>query len=139
MERRRRQPTEELPVPGENRHRYYRDTVTKAMEYLEQHFSRPLDASKVARFAGVSPSHLRRLVHRETGMSLSGHLKRIRIESAKHLLMWSSDNIDKIALRVGYESASHFSTLFKRMTGMTPSDYTRSLGTPEESMQETDA
>jgi len=118
---------EQYGRPGDTTHRYHGRVVRHALGYLEHHFSQPLDAKAVARHAGVSRSHLRALLRRETGRSLRSHLRGFRVERAKRLLRESSENIATVSYRVGYQSVPHFCTVFKRAVGKTPSEYVRSL------------
>ncbi|MBN1670932.1 MAG: helix-turn-helix domain-containing protein [Kiritimatiellae bacterium] len=119
-----------VPVAAENQLRHRARLVGHALGYLRAHVSRPLDVGVVCEHTGVSPSYLRALVRAETGMSLRQHLRAMRIEAAKHLLRESAENVTTTCYRVGYRSAPHFCTVFKRMVGMTPAEYARSLGTP---------
>ena len=91
----------------------------------------PLDPAAAAQHAGISPSHLRRLLKKETGKNLSQHLKTLRVEAAKQLLLESPLNTNELAWRVGYSSAPHFCTLFKKETGQTTTEYAQSLGKPK--------
>ncbi|MBN2584220.1 MAG: helix-turn-helix domain-containing protein [Planctomycetes bacterium] len=115
---------------GENRLRYRDLVVQKALGYLESNVSKLLDSAAVARYCGVSPSRLRVVLKNVTGRSLRQHLRAMRVELARHLLHGSYTNIDAICYQVGYQSVPHFCTVFKSLTGMTPTDFARSLGSP---------
>ncbi len=119
-----------LPVSGSNRITHNQQTATRALTWLEEHLQEPLDPETAARHAGVSASHLRKLIKQETGKSLSQHLKTLRVELAKQLLMESPLNMDELAWRVGYTSAPHFCTVFKKETGKTATEFAKSLGQP---------
>jgi hypothetical protein len=53
------------------------------------------------------------------------HRSGLRIEQAKRLLETTSDPVDEISAAVGYEDASFYRRLFKRLTGLTPGEYRR--------------
>ena len=131
IDRNRSQPLFSQPETGANQHSHRQQIVRRSLTYLEEHMAEPLHPERIARHAEISASHLRRLLHRETGKTLSQHLKTFRIETAKKLLMGSPKNINEVAWRVGYESAPHFCTVFKKETGKTPTEYARSLGKPK--------
>ncbi|MBI4023784.1 MAG: AraC family transcriptional regulator [Verrucomicrobia bacterium] len=116
---------------GENQFRYGNNVVQRAMAWLEANVSSPLATTRLAVHCAVSPSHLRALVRRVTGRTLRQHLRARRVEFARQLLHESADNVAAISQRVGYRSVPHFCTTFKRETGMTPSQFSRSLGKPE--------
>ena len=60
-----------------------------------------------------------------TGSTLIQYLQNLRIEAAKHLLESGQMPVDDICTEAGYEDASFFRRLFKRTTGLTPSQYRR--------------
>ena len=119
-----------LPIVGTNRTTHNHLVASRALGWLEAHLQEPLDPEAVAQHAGVSASHLRKLIKKETGKSLSQHLKTLRVELAKQLLMESPLNMDELAWRVGYTSAPHFCTVFKKETGKTATEFAQSLGQP---------
>ncbi len=127
LDRRLRNAVPASPISPDNRLRYRSQVVNQVLEALETSFTRPLDPDALARYAGVSSSHLRYLMKRETNMTLRQHLRRLRIDAAKRMLHESPANVDEIAWRVGYRSVPHFCTIFKRETRMTPMAYARSL------------
>lgn len=112
---------------GNNRLRYRNIQVQKALNYLFNNLAKPLNAREVAHHVGISDSHLRLIIQKETRQSLRQHLRRFRIDFAKHLLRESSENIDAIAYKVGYHSPPHFCTVFKTQVKMTPSQYAKSI------------
>ncbi len=127
VNRRLRQRTEAVLRQPNNRLRFRSQLVEHALRRLESDIERSLDARKFAASLGISDSHLRFLLKRETGHSLRQHLRRMRVERAKRMLRETPLNINEIARRVGYRSAPHFCAVFKRETGMTPGTYSKSL------------
>ena len=132
MDRNRRHKLVNIPISGANRMTYNQQIVTRALAWLEEHQQEPLDPKSAAQHTGISTSHLRRLLKQETGKTLSEHLKTLRVEAAKQLLLESSLNASELAWRVGYTSAPHFCTVFKKETGQTTTEYARSLGKPKQ-------
>ena len=57
------------------------------------------------------------------GFTLIEYLQNLRVEEAKHQLESSNRSIERICYEVGYEDVSFFRRLFKRRTGITPSQY----------------
>ena len=89
----------------------------------------PADIGSVARKLAVAPRTLQRRLAAE-GTSFAQLSRRTMVERAKELLANTEDKLEVIARRVGYPSASHFTTSFRRATGMTPSAW-RALGKPD--------
>lgn len=93
--------------------------------WLNAHLARPVSRAAAARALDCSESSVARLVRREAGVSFGAFLTRLRLERAKDLLLNSATPIGTIGESVGWSSFSHFAHIFKRETGVTPSDYRR--------------
>jgi len=78
-------------------------------------------ASRVA----VSPYHLARLFRAETGLSMHAYLTRARVLRAIEILFDPDDDVTSIAYELAFSSHSHFTNVFRRLTGITPSDLRR--------------
>ncbi|TLY60093.1 MAG: helix-turn-helix domain-containing protein [Gammaproteobacteria bacterium] len=99
----------------------------KAMAYIEVHIGRAIRLEQVAFAAGVSPFHFHRQFKRATGLTPHQYTVRLRIERAKALLCRSELTITEVAARVGFTDQSHFTTIFRRMTSMTPGNYRNAM------------
>ncbi|MCX6984952.1 MAG: helix-turn-helix transcriptional regulator, partial [Lentisphaerae bacterium] len=77
------------------------------------------------RALGMSYEHLCRIFTREYGISPLSYLNALKIGRARLLLKNSSISISETAYRVGFEKTSYFIHLFKKMTGLTPSEFRR--------------
>ena len=86
---------------------------------------------------GVSRSELYLIFRDEIGCSFRDLVARCRLEQAQYLLQRGDLTLAEIALDIGCELPSLF-RMFKKMTGMTPSEYARSLGTPSRQGPDTD-
>ncbi len=118
-------PTKIQPV---NRAHYESEIVEKAVSVISENHAGPLTLKQVGGAVGISESHLRALIRRETKKNFTALLHEIRIENAKRLIMEDSCTLTEIASKVGYQTPAFFFRIFKRMTGMTPLVYSRSLG-----------
>jgi AraC-like DNA-binding protein len=101
----------------------HHELVQRLDMFMRTKLSEPVNRKKLAEFVHMSPPHLARIFHSETGMTPLEYLTKIRIERAKTLLTKSSLSVTQIALNVGYESISHFSQLFHKATGLAPLKY----------------
>ena len=80
----------------------------------------------VAYFASLvhlSPGYFGDLIRQETGLSPKDLIARHLVSVAKHRLSISNDDVSQIAYRLGFEHPAHFSRMFKRHTGLTPTQY----------------
>lgn len=72
---------------------------------------------------GITPSYLSDLLKKETGKTAREHIHLFLIELAKNKLLGSSDSISKIAFDLGFDYPAHFTKLFKKNTGYSPSKF----------------
>ena len=90
-------------------------------EYVAEDFS--LD--RLAAQAGLSKFHFERLFKSAMGVSPSRYHINLRMNLARRLLRETKKSVVDVALDVGYANPSHFAQLFRRETGLSPSDYRR--------------
>ena len=99
------------------------DAIRKAQTWLEGHYADPVTIDEVAVVAGLGTRTFKRRFKEATGETPIGYLQHLRIEAAKHLLESSREQTARIIWSVGYEDASSFRRLFKRMAGCTMEQY----------------
>ena len=95
--------------------------------YLQEHFGEKLTLEQIAKENYISVSKLKRVFHQETGSSVISYLTAIRIKEAKRLISEKKYTFSQIAEKVGFESIHYFSSVFKKQTGVTPTDYLKML------------
>ena len=99
-------------------------SISKARYYLSQHYSDPnLMLQDVAGEINMSNSRFSTVFAQETGYTFTEYLTMLRISKAQELLKATDLRSSKIAQSVGYTDPHYFSYLFKKRTGMTPSEY----------------
>ena len=74
----------------------------------------------IAEHVHLSPSYVSRVFHRETGETVTAYLNRVRVSEAKRLLRITNMRVSEVCYEVGYQSLSHFTRMFKRVTGLSP-------------------
>lgn len=98
--------------------------ITMALQYIEANYSdRQFSVGKVADSIGLSEGHLSRLFKSETGLSINNYLTRYRMRKAMDQLKDMQVKVYEVADRVGYTDIAYFSNTFKKLTGISPSDY----------------
>ena len=103
------------------------DMTKRLQEYLQTHYKEKLTLQSIAQFHGISVTKLKRLFRAETGGSVMSYLTGIRMKEAKRMIREKKLNFSQIAECIGYDSIHYFSTVFKKQTGMTLTEYSRSL------------
>ncbi|HHY48048.1 MAG TPA: helix-turn-helix domain-containing protein [Firmicutes bacterium] len=99
--------------------------VMRAVRYMRKNLMKRITLDDVAEASDVSASHLSHLFKEEMGCTVMDYLTRIRIEEAKRLMCDPRLNVSIVAEMVGYGDPAHFSKAFKRVEGISPSDYRR--------------
>lgn len=98
--------------------------VQRAREYIQAHFSEAISLNDVADTLNVNAAYLSSIFKSAQGESYSKYLLRLRMERAALLLSTHSvGKVCDIAAEVGYPSAKHFDTVFKKYYGITPNEY----------------
>lgn len=106
------------------RNRSTRSFVSKAEEYVKNHYSdENLSLDVICEVLGVSNSYFSTIFKKETGKSFIGYLTDYRMERASRLLMETKEKSYIIARSVGYMDPNYFSYVFKRQFGISPSKY----------------
>lgn len=96
--------------------------VEQIIEYFEDHYAEKISLDQIADNMYLSTAYVSKIFKSETGNTPIRHLIDIRLERAKELLEkgWEG-SIQEIAMEVGYDDAYHFSKLFKKRYGVSPS------------------
>lgn len=112
-----------LPLPGlkkGDKSKY----VLMAMDYIGTHYNDPnISVGAIAEHLGISEGHLSHIFKKETDYTLLNYLTRYRIHKAMELLRDCRLKVYEAADRVGYRDITHFSATFKKLVGMSPSEY----------------
>ncbi len=96
--------------------------VEQIIDYLEDHYNEKISLDQIAANMYFSPYYISKIFKSETGDTLIRHLINLRLERAKELLgQGGTGSIQEVAAAVGYEDAYHFSKLFKKRYGISPS------------------
>ncbi len=99
----------------------YGKTIAELKEYILSHLQEPLSQAKLAVRFGYTPNYLGFLFKRETGISLSEYINQEKVEKAKKLLTETNMLVSEVASSVGFNDQYYFSTVFKKITGLSPS------------------
>lgn len=103
-----------------------RRLISRAREYLQAEFARPIRLSEVARAVGASPAYLTDVFRRFEGVSLQRYVTQLRLARALVELPHVRD-LTALALDLGFSSHSHFTLAFRRAFACTPSQFRRAM------------
>jgi AraC-like DNA-binding protein len=102
----------------------------RAFETIEAHLGESISVPSLAAVAGMSPSHFARRFSGALGISPGRYIMRRRIEEARIRLAESDDTLDAVAADLGFCDGFHFSKVFKKETGLSPSAFRKTLHGP---------
>ena len=98
--------------------------VLQVRHFIAQRFREKLSLSSIAAAVQVHPAHLARTFHESFGYTIGAYIRSLRIEAAIQELHCRKPVVE-IALDTGFYDQSHFHHVFKKYTGLTPTEYTR--------------
>ena len=103
--------------------------IQQAVHWIQQHLAENLPCiDDIAAHVGLSESHFRRRFSEEMGFSPLEYVSWQRIQRAKQLLVSDDISVTKLAFDLGFQSSAYFTQVFRKLTGMTPSQYRTRYG-----------
>ncbi|MEL0550712.1 MULTISPECIES: response regulator [Raoultella] len=101
------------------------DFVARARFHIEKNLLNNMTLDDIAAESFVSPCYLSRAFKKSTGSGFSSYITSRKINLAKSLLQFSDLKVNTIALELSWQDANYFCRIFKKETGIAPSDYRR--------------
>ncbi len=97
--------------------------VKRALSMIETYYSQGITLEELAERLCVTDEYLSTLIKKETGISFTETVRKMRIERIKELLLHSSLKLNQIAEMVGYSDPKYMSKVFKEEVGMLPAQF----------------
>ena len=104
--------------------------IQKAKQYIQEHQTEDLSLGQVAKAVNTSTFYFCKIFKKHTGLNFTEYVSRVRVERAKNLALNPHLRISDIAYEVGFQSLTHFNRVFKKITGMSPTQYRAKLPKP---------
>ncbi|MFD2117599.1 response regulator [Paenibacillus yanchengensis] len=101
------------------------DNIRKLMAYIQEHYAEALTLTDLANHFHFNPSYLSNYFSTHNAEGFVDYLHKVRIEKAEQLLAYGEEPISDISSKVGYSDHSYFCKVFKKGTGLSPSQYRR--------------
>ena len=116
---------------NENRYkntRHQNKYVQKALDMLEEDFTREITLSALADEFGISAEHFSRIFKKETGLGFNEYLSLLRLKKAESILKKNEDaTISEVAFSCGFNDSNYFCERFKKVYGISPLKFKKSL------------
>ena len=100
-----------------------RSTVDRILSYINEHCDGKLAREELSRIFHYHPGHINRLVMSATGMTLHKYIIEAKLHRAESLLTNTNMPITQIAMQLSFYDSSHFSQIFQKYKGVSPSEY----------------
>ncbi|WP_025678302.1 response regulator [Paenibacillus massiliensis] len=98
-------------------------TIDVALQYIRAHYTEDLSLERVASVVFLNPVYFSQLFKQKTGQGYKDYVISLRMEEAKNLLLQPQLKLADIAEKIGYHDMRHFTQVFRRKCGMTPTEY----------------
>lgn len=97
--------------------------IEVALQYIKEHFHEELSLERIAAVVFLNPAYFSQLFKLKTGQGYKEYVTSLRLEQAKLLLLNPGLRLADIAERVGYQDMRHFTQMFRKKYGLTPTEY----------------
>jgi len=101
--------------------------VVRICEYIAENFREDIDSIDIAVAADVHPKYAMNVFKKSTGMTLNDYVNLMRLSYAQAQLMQDDTNVLQVAMDSGFGSLSAFNKSFRKVAGMSPSDFRREV------------
>lgn len=106
---------------------YSNPLVAKVTQYFWNNLDREITLASVLKRFSVNKNTLNDAFNSEVSMSCMAYLENLRVNNAKKELQFSSCSVSEVSQMVGYSDTNYFSKVFKKHTGMTPSEFQKTM------------
>ncbi len=104
--------------------------IREVVRFVEENPSEMFTVVQLAAKAGLSEARFKQKFKQQTGVPPAEYVARFHIRVAQEQLISTCDSVTEIAMRLGFSSSQHFSRLFQRYLGLSPSDFRRRNAQP---------
>lgn len=111
------------PQAGNKASSSKKQNLADIKEYLDQNYQQKITLDELSRIFFINKFYLTRVFKEQFGVSVNNYLLQLRITHAKQLLRFSDQTIESIAVSCGLEDPNYFARLFKKVEGITPTQF----------------
>lgn len=97
-------------------------SIDQIINYIHDHIEEDIRRIDLAQQFHLNPDYLARVFKNETGQTLKHYISQEKINIAKGLLRTTNLPVGMIAAKIGFSSLSHFSKVYQKLTGLTPTE-----------------
>lgn len=108
---------------NEERNKKAKKTMFQAVQFIKENFMKEITLEDVAKKVCISPNYFSRMFKNEFNQSFIDYLTKVRIDNAKAMILKAGKSISDICWDVGYNDPNYFTKVFKKVSGLTPSEF----------------
>lgn len=97
--------------------------IRKSIDYIYENLQNQITVGELARREGLSSGYFSRLFIKETGVNVNQFISETKVRTAQNMLRYSEFSLLDISISLGFSSQSAFSSVFKKIAGVTPKVY----------------
>lgn len=97
--------------------------IDRAKQYIRQHYTEDLSLEEAAESVHLNPFYFSKVFKQHVGETFTDYLTGLRIDRAKQLIEEENLSLKEVSYQVGYKDPNYFSRVFKKVTGVAPSEY----------------
>ncbi|ANS73394.1 AraC family transcriptional regulator [Paenibacillus yonginensis] len=97
--------------------------IDVALQYINEHYNEDLSLERIASVVFLNPVYFSQLFKQKTGQGYKEYVISLRLEHAKQLLLNPGFKLAEIAERIGYQDMRHFTQVFRKKFGLTPTEF----------------
>ena len=112
-----------LPAKPHNKPRGYKDNIKKVIDYMNENYTSALSCDELSSLINMDKYRFIRAFKKQMDKTPYEYLLDLKIEKAKKMLKAKDYTITEISMMCGFSSHSHFTTVFKKKTGLSPAEY----------------
>ena len=101
------------------------DLLVQITDFLSENVEEHLEFKDILAEFNLSASVVKKIFRQQMGCGVMDYFTRLKIDKAKELIREESYNFTEISQRLGFNNSQYFTTVFKRVSGMTPSEYAK--------------
>jgi two-component system, response regulator YesN len=105
------------------RHLRYSGHLARVLKYVRASYREPVSLAGAAADAGLSAGYLSRIFNQEMHTSFSAYVNAVRIQEAERILRTSPNPVSEAGSRAGFPDHSYFTQVFRKQTGVSPTEY----------------
>jgi YesN/AraC family two-component response regulator len=106
----------------------HKDAIFKSIGYIKKNYMNKLTLEEVADYVYLNPSYFSKIFKEELGYTFVSYINKLRVEVSKQLLLDPSVSLTDVSSIVGFDEQCYYTKVFKKLTGMTPGLFRKSMG-----------